>query len=114
MRYNFALRLPLQPPVPQRRHRRRYENYRARRGVNPGNNVNDPSDDRELRLPDRQELNLQARLSLLPLIGQQLDFYVDALNILDLRTPTGLRRRTTARTSASRPAGWRPSGCASG
>jgi hypothetical protein len=65
-----------------------YENYRARAGINPGNNINDPGDDRELRLPNRQELNLQARLSLLALTGHQLDFYVDALNILNLRTPT--------------------------
>jgi hypothetical protein len=28
------------------------------------------------------------RLALLPLTGHQLDLYVDALNILNLRTPT--------------------------
>jgi hypothetical protein len=66
-----------------------YDNYRARRGVNPGTNLNDPNDDRELRMPERQDLNLQVRVGLLPLIGQKLDFYVDALNILNLRTPTG-------------------------
>jgi hypothetical protein len=66
-----------------------YENYRARRGVNPGNNINDPNDDRELRYPDIQEFNVQARVNLLPLLGQQLDFYVDALNVLGLRTTTG-------------------------
>jgi hypothetical protein len=66
-----------------------YENYRAERGVNPNRNLNDPTDDRELRLPTRQEVNAQVRLNLLPLIGQKLDFYVDALNILNSRTPTG-------------------------
>jgi hypothetical protein len=65
-----------------------YEDYRAARGFNPGNNINDPADDRELRLPNVQDLNVQVRLSLLPLIGQKLDFYVDALNILNLRTAT--------------------------
>jgi hypothetical protein len=65
-----------------------YENYRAQYGINPGGNVNDPGDDRPLRTPDRQEVNLQVRVSLLPLTGQRLDFYVDALNILGLRTPT--------------------------
>jgi hypothetical protein len=65
-----------------------YEDYRAQVGINPGNNVNDPGDDRPLRLPDKQEVNLQVRVGLLPLIGQKLDFYVDALNILNLRTPT--------------------------
>jgi hypothetical protein len=66
-----------------------YENYRARTGTNPGSNINDPNDDRELRMPNRQDVNVQVRLSMLPLIGQRLDFYVDALNILNLRTPTG-------------------------
>jgi hypothetical protein len=66
-----------------------YENYRATTGVNPGRNLNDPTDDRPLRTPDRQELNVQVRLSLLPLIGHRLDLYVDALNVLGLRTPTG-------------------------
>jgi hypothetical protein len=64
-----------------------WENYRAQTGINPGANVNDPGDDRALRTPDRQEINLQVRLSLLSLIGSKLDFYVDALNILGLRTP---------------------------
>jgi hypothetical protein len=65
-----------------------YDIYRARRGINPGRNINDPNDDRELRLPNTQDLNLQVRVSLLPFTGQQLDLYVDALNILNLRTAT--------------------------
>jgi len=65
-----------------------FENYRATRGINPGNNINDPNDDRALRYPDRQELNLQVRVSLLPILGHALDFYADALNILNLRTAT--------------------------
>ena len=67
-----------------------FENYRAQIGVNPGSNLNDPADDRALRLPERQELNTQVRVSLLPLIGQRLDFYVDILNVLGLRTPTSV------------------------
>jgi hypothetical protein len=65
-----------------------FENYRAARGYNPGNNLNDPADDRELRLPPQQDLNLQVRLNLAPLIGQKLSFYADALNIMNLRTVT--------------------------
>jgi hypothetical protein len=57
-------------------------------GVNPGTTPNDPSGYRPLRLLDQLEVNLQTRLSLLPLIGQKLDFYVDVTNILGLRTPT--------------------------
>jgi hypothetical protein len=67
-----------------------FEYYRAQIGVNPGSNLNDPADDRPLRLPDRQELNTQIRVSLLPLIGQRLDFYVDMLNVLGLRTATSI------------------------
>jgi hypothetical protein len=65
-----------------------FDVYRARVGVNAGSNVNDPGDDRTLRLPDRQDFNAQLRVSLLPFIGQRLDFYVDVLNVLGLRTAT--------------------------
>jgi hypothetical protein len=65
-----------------------YEDYRARVGVNPGSNVNDPGDDRPLRKPDIQMVNLQARFNLKPLTGIYLDFYADLLNVLALRTPT--------------------------
>ncbi len=56
----------------------------------PGANINDPADDRQLRLPDQMEVNVQARMNMMPLIGQQLDFYVDVLNALALRTVTAL------------------------
>lgn len=67
-----------------------YENYNARRGFDPGIDRNDPADDRELRLPDQMDVNIQARVNLLPLIGQRLDFYVDVLNALAIRTVTNL------------------------
>jgi hypothetical protein len=66
-----------------------FDVYRATRGINPGNNLNDAGDDRELRLPDRMEVNVQTRFNLLPLIGRRLDLYVDVLNLLALRTATG-------------------------
>ncbi len=65
-----------------------FDLYRARVGVNPGTNINDPGDDRALRYPDLQDVNVQLRASLLPLIGQRLDLYVDVLNVLGLRTTT--------------------------
>ena len=43
-----------------------------------------------LRLPDLQDFNVQVRVNLMPLIGQQLDFYVDVLNVLALRTATSV------------------------
>jgi hypothetical protein len=65
-----------------------WEQYRARVGQDPGANVNDPGDDRALRTPDRQDVNLQIRFNLLPLIRKKLDLYADVLNVFALRTPT--------------------------
>lgn len=81
-----------------RPHSRRYRNdvtgafadYRARIGYDPGGNINDPGDDRELRLPDVQRLNLQLRVNLKPLTGQSFEAYLDALNVLALRTTTAV------------------------
>jgi hypothetical protein len=67
-----------------------FEDYRAPLGISPGTNINDPGDDRELRLPDVQSFNVQVRFNLLPLIRQRLDLYVDVLNVLALRTVTGV------------------------
>jgi hypothetical protein len=65
-----------------------YEDYRARVGVNPGTNLNDPGDDRELRLPDQQSLNAQMAFNFMPLINHDLEAFVDVLNVLGLRTTT--------------------------
>jgi hypothetical protein len=62
--------------------------YRAPLGISPGNNINDPNDDRDLRLPDLMSFNLQARVNLLPFIGQRLELFVDVLNVLATRTVT--------------------------
>jgi hypothetical protein len=67
-----------------------FEDYRARVGLNPGVNVNDPSDDRALLLPDVQRLNMQLRFDWKPLTGLNLETYVDFLNVLSLRTVTGV------------------------
>jgi hypothetical protein len=63
-----------------------FEDYRARTGINPGTNLNDPSDDRALRLPDFHSLNASISFNLQPLIGQKLDLSMDFLNILNQRT----------------------------
>jgi len=65
-----------------------FENLRAQTGINPGTNVNDPTDDRPLRLPDINDLNAQIRLNWMPLIHQHLETIVDVLNVLGLRTTT--------------------------
>jgi hypothetical protein len=65
-----------------------FEDVRAPRGINPGNNINDPGDDRQLRLPDIQKINFQVRVNLKPLTGINMDVYGDMLNVLALRTVT--------------------------
>jgi hypothetical protein len=65
-----------------------FDSLRAPVGVNPSTTPNDRGGYRPLRLPDLLEVNVQTRLSLLPLIGHKLDFYVDVTNILGLRTAT--------------------------
>ena len=72
-----------------------FEDYRARLGYSPGANINDPSDDRELRYPDQQDVNAQVRVSLQPLIGQDLKLYANILNVFALRTTTGVIQNDT-------------------
>ncbi len=67
-----------------------FVDYRAQVGINPGGNINDPDDDRPLRLPDLMEMNLQARFNLKPVTGINLDAFVDVLNMLALRTTTSV------------------------
>jgi hypothetical protein len=67
-----------------------FSDYRATVGTNPGNNINDPGDDRPLRLPDIQKLNLQVRANLKPLTGIRIEAYMDVLNIMALRTTTSV------------------------
>jgi hypothetical protein len=72
-----------------------FTDYRARLGTNPGTNINDPADDRALRLPDVQSFNVQVRANLMPLIKQRLELYVDVLNALALRTTTAVTQDDT-------------------
>jgi hypothetical protein len=67
-----------------------FENYGARIGYNPGTNLNDPGDDRQLRLPDQHSFNAQVAFNFMPLIGVHLETYVDVLNVLGLRTTTSV------------------------
>jgi hypothetical protein len=81
-----------------------YDDLRARVGTNPGNNLNDPADDRGLRMPDIQSLNAQVAFNFLPLIGHQLETYVDVLNVLGLRTPNAVEE--SAGPLFGTPRGW--------
>jgi hypothetical protein len=66
------------------------DDYRARIGMSASANVNDPADDRALRLPDIQRLNLKIQANLKPLTGIALEPFIDFLNVLNLRTPTAV------------------------
>jgi hypothetical protein len=81
-----------------------YDDYRAATGINPGVNVNDPGDDRPLRLPDQQLLNLQARVSWRPLLKIDLETYVDVLNALALRTTTAVQQNDNGTGAWGTPA----------
>jgi hypothetical protein len=66
------------------------DDYRARLSVNPGVNLNDPGDDRPLRLPDIQRVNVKVMVNFRPLTGQNIEAYADFLNVLNLRTVTAV------------------------
>ena len=67
-----------------------FVDQRAQTGLDPGLNPNDPNDDRELRLPDLYRVNLKVVVNFKPLIGQNLETYVDFLNLLNSRTVTAV------------------------
>jgi hypothetical protein len=67
-----------------------FEDYHASIGMDPGGNINDPKDDRPLRLPDIQRLNIKLLGNLKPLTGQNVEAYIDFLNVLNLRTTTAV------------------------
>lgn len=69
-----------------------FSHLRARRGYSPGNNLNDPLDDRELRLPDIQAVNLNTTVNVGQLLKSKanIEAYADVLNLLALRTTTSL------------------------
>lgn len=72
-----------------------FTDFRARRGYHPGLNINDAIDDREYRLPDIQEMGIQLRANLRPVTRFDAEFYADILNLLALRTTTGIRTQST-------------------
>jgi hypothetical protein len=64
--------------------------YRARVGMDPGTNANDAVDDRNLRLPDIQKLNVQLRANLTTFIKYNLEVFMDVINVVGLRTTTAV------------------------
>jgi hypothetical protein len=68
----------------------KFEDQRACTGCDPNTNPNDPTDDRNLVLPDMFRLNLKVVVNFRPLTGQNLEAYVDVLNLLNTRTVTAV------------------------
>jgi hypothetical protein len=68
----------------------RFDDQRAQTGLDPGLNPNDPADDRPLRLPDVYRVNLKVVVNFRPLIGHNLETYVDVLNLLNSRAVTAV------------------------
>ncbi len=71
---------------------RDFTDFRAGRGTNP-NDVNDPSDDTELRMPDLVELALKLDYNLARLTGINLDAIAEVFNLLNTNTPTRVEDR---------------------
>ena len=61
-------------------------------GLDPGDNLNDPSDDIELRLPDLTQLNLRITYDLAKILDQKLEVSFDVENALNLRTVTSVEQ----------------------
>jgi hypothetical protein len=68
----------------------KFEDLRASVGYNPGANPNDPGDDRELRLPDVYRVNAKVVVNFMPITGQNVEAYVDFLNVLNSRAVTAV------------------------
>jgi hypothetical protein len=68
-----------------------WDDLRGQVGTNPGAaNVNDRATYREGRLPDIQSVNAGLAFNFEPFIGQKLEADLDLLNVLALRTTTGV------------------------
>src|SRR5262249_20576763 len=76
------------------------DNYRATPGVNPGTNIGDPADDRALRTPSIERMNLQLRARLKRLIRADVDLYADVINI---REWSYIRKLTDASPADAMP-----------
>ncbi len=83
----------------------RYTRLQAQRGKDSNSNLN-PDDDTPLRLPDSSTFDLQIAANLEPLIKQRVRVWVDAINLLALRTPLAVLQNDGP--FWGRPAAYRP------
>jgi hypothetical protein len=69
-----------------------FTDRRAPRGFDPGEDLNDPTDDFVLQLPDINQIDIRGQYSLAPITGQNMIFIVDIFNVLNRRTPTAINQ----------------------
>ena len=72
-----------------------YTNRRAPRGKNTGEDLNDPSDDRQNRLPDLLTFNLRASFNFKPLTGVDIEVIGEIFNLLNAGAVTSVDNRVT-------------------
>lgn len=72
-----------------------YTNRRAPRGKNTGDDINDPSDDRQNRLPDLLTFNLRASFNFKPLTGVDIEVIGEIFNLLNAGAVTSVDNRVT-------------------
>jgi len=70
-----------------------WTDFRARRGFSPGRNINDPFDDFAYRLPDQMVMAAQLRANLKAITRFNAEVFTDFMNLLALRTTTGVTTR---------------------
>lgn len=70
-----------------------YLDRRARRGYDPGADLLDPSDDKELRLPDQVRVNARLLWNLHELTGQEIQLIADVFNVFNARPTTSVEER---------------------
>lgn len=90
---------------------RLYENYydgmhnsrRAGRGYSAGDDPNDPSDDKPLRLADYTDLDLRASFDLNQYIGQDISLVAEIENVLNLQGVTSVQEEETLEKNWGQP-----------
>lgn len=80
-----------------------HTNRRAGRGYDPGDDPNDPSDDKPLRLADYTNLDVRAAFSLEQYVGQQIELIAAVDNVLNLQGVTSVEQNVTTTGNWGQP-----------
>ncbi|MFO0746426.1 MAG: TonB-dependent receptor [Myxococcota bacterium] len=80
-----------------------YTNRRSPRGTDPGDDLNDPKDDRENRLPDLLTIDVRASWSLKPLTGIDIEVIAEVFNLLNASSVTAVETSSTEEGNYGQP-----------